>query len=70
MKQTYEFYDKRAREAALAAKEATLENVKDRNLRAEKTWRGLANQARKVAKNKADADRTREERRKAELNES
>lgn len=68
MKQTFEFYDARAREAALEAKEATLENVKERNLRAEKTWRGLANQARKVALDRAKSEREREERRNAETN--
>ncbi|XUU61115.1 hypothetical protein ACRAQ6_02260 [Erythrobacter sp. HA6-11] len=66
MKQTFEFYDARAREAAQEAKEATLENVKERNLRAEKTWRGLANQARKVVIDRAKAEREREERRHAE----
>ena len=46
MSQTFEFYDARAREAAAEADAATLDNVRDRNLRAEKTWRGLAEQAR------------------------
>ena len=36
------------RESCAEAAQATLENVRERNLRAEKTWRGLANQARKV----------------------
>lgn len=48
MTQTFEFYNARAEEAAAEAKAATLDNVRDRNLRAEKTWRGLANQARRV----------------------
>ena len=48
MSQTFEFYDSRAREAAKEARDATLENVRQRSLRAEKTWRGLAEQARKV----------------------
>ena len=48
MSQTFEFYDTRAKEAAAEADKADLENVRDRCLRAEKTWRGLANQARKV----------------------
>lgn len=48
MTQTFEFYNARAEEAAADAKAATLDNVRDRNLRAEKTWRGLANQARRV----------------------
>lgn len=45
MSQTFEFYDQRARQAADDARDATLDNVRDRNLRAEKTWRGLADQA-------------------------
>ncbi|QFT78803.1 hypothetical protein [Erythrobacter sp. THAF29] len=59
MSQSYEFYSARADEAALRAKEATLENVRVRELRAEKSWRALADQARKtvVAREKADARR-------------
>lgn len=63
MSQTYDFYDARAREAAVEASQATLDNVRDRNLRAEKTWRGLANQARRVADERAKASRERDERR-------
>ncbi len=48
MSQTFEFYDTRANEAAAEADAATLDNVRERNLRAAKTWRGLADQARKV----------------------
>lgn len=48
MSQSYEFYAERAREAADEAAAATLDNVRDRNLRAEKTWSMLAEQARKV----------------------
>ena len=48
MSQTFEFYDARAREAAAEAEKATLDNVRERNLRAAKTWRGLADQARRV----------------------
>lgn len=59
MAQTYEFYAERAAEAAAAAKKATLDNVKQRELRAQKTWLGLAEQARKgaIAREKADAAR-------------
>ena len=55
MSQTFEFYDARAREAAAEAEKATLDNVRDRNLRAAKTWRCLADQARRVVaeRNKA-----------------
>ncbi|MXO97254.1 hypothetical protein GRI34_12585 [Erythrobacter aquimaris] len=49
MSQTYEFYAARAREAAAEAKKATLDNVRERALRSEATWLGLAKQARAVA---------------------
>lgn len=67
MSQTFEFYDARAREAAKEAEEATLQNVRDRNLRAEKTWRGLANQARKVALDRSRTEKERAQRREAAL---
>ncbi|MDG6078667.1 hypothetical protein E3U23_05600 [Erythrobacter litoralis] len=66
MSQTFEFYDARANEAASEAAEATLENVKDRNLRAEKTWRGLADQAKRVSLERQKALREREARDRAE----
>ena len=49
MSQTYEFYIARAREAAADAEAATLDNVRERALRSEKTWQVLADQARAVA---------------------
>lgn len=66
MSQTFEFYDARAKEAATEAGKATLDNVRERCLRAEKTWRGLAEQARKVMVDRAKADHARAERRAAE----
>ena len=68
MAQTYEFYQERADAAAAAAERATLENVRERELRAEKTWRGLADQARAVVVSREKADRERAERREAEAN--
>ena len=62
MSQTFEFYDARAREAAVEAREAKLDNVRDRSLRAEKTWRGLAEQARKVKSDREKAQREKIER--------
>lgn len=59
MSQTYEFYADRAREAAEEAASATLDNVRDRNLRAEKTWAALAEQARKVKADRVKAEETR-----------
>lgn len=66
MSQTFDFYDTRANEAALEAGKATLENVKERHLRAEKTWRALANQAQQVATDRAKAEHERAARREAE----
>lgn len=66
MSQTFEFYDARANEAANEAEAATLDNVRDRCLRAEKTWRGLAEQARKVKLDRERAERDRVARREAE----
>ena len=62
MKPTFEFYDARAREAAKLAREATLDNVRDLNLRAEKTWRQLATQAKEVVAHRAKALAEREAR--------
>ncbi|MBX7459796.1 hypothetical protein [Qipengyuania huizhouensis] len=57
MSQTYEFYSTRAEEAAADAKAAELANVRDRALRSEKTWRGLAEQARSVAEQRRKLER-------------
>ena len=59
MSQTYEFYAERAKEAADEAAAATLDNVRDRNLRAEKTWAALAEQARKVKADRIKAEETK-----------
>lgn len=66
MSQTFEFYDARAQDAAAEAEAATLDNVRDRNLRAEKTWRGLASQAKKVSIDRERDRKARAERHKAE----
>ncbi|QPC99504.1 hypothetical protein [Qipengyuania soli] len=67
MSQTYDFYAARASDAAKEAKEALLDNVRERALRSEATFRGLAEQARKVA---ADREKLQRERReKAEREE-
>ncbi len=66
MSQSFEFYDARAKAAALEAQDATLENVRERNLRAEKTWRALADQALKTKTDREEADRERIARREAE----
>lgn len=66
MAQTYEFYRERADEAAALAEKATLENVRERELRSEKTWRGLAEHARKTIVEREKAELARAERRAAE----
>ena len=70
MAQTYEFYCERADEAAALADLATLDNVRERELRSEKTWRGLAEQARKTAMQRDKAERERADKRAAEALES
>lgn len=62
MNQTFEFYDARADEAAIQAAAATLENVRERCLRSEKTWRSLAKQALKLSNDREQARRERAER--------
>lgn len=66
MAQTFEFYQERADAAAAAAEKATLDNVRKRELRSEKTWRGLANQARAVAVQREKVVREKAEKRAAE----
>ena len=66
MSQTFEFYDARAKEAAAEAAAAKLDNVRERALRSEASWRGLANQARKVADDRVKAEQERTARREAE----
>ena len=58
MAESYEFYCARADAAAAAAECATLDNVREREIRAEKTWRGLAEHARNV---KLDREKSQRE---------
>ena len=66
MSQTFAFYDARADEAAAEADKATLDNVRERALRAAKTWRGLADQAQRVETDRRKAEAQRAERRAIE----
>ena len=66
MSQSFEFYDARAQDAGRDAKAATLDNVRDRALRSQKTWRTLADQAKKLEKTRAKAANERLERRATE----
>ena len=63
MSQTFEFYDARARESAAEAQTAVLDNVRDRALRSEATWRALADQARAVAEERAKVEHEKAARR-------
>lgn len=66
MAQTWEFYTERAREAAVEAQAAKLDNVRERALRSQATWLGLADQARRVADERIKVERERNDRREAE----
>ncbi len=70
MSQTFAFYDARAAEAAAEADKATLDNVRERALRAAKTWRGLADQAQRVEKDRRKAETERADRREREREEA
>ena len=67
MADTFKFYCERADAAAAAAKNSTLENVRERELRAEKTWRGLAMKAQAVAIQRDEVEREKAERRASEI---
>ena len=66
MAQSFEFYTARADEARKAASEATLDNVRDRELRAAKSWADLAEHARGVAEARIKTEREKREAREAE----
>ena len=66
MSQTFEFYTERADQSAAEASTAALANVRERALRSEKTWRGLAAQAKKMVAERAKAEIVRAESRAAE----
>jgi len=57
-----EFYEERANAAAEEARDATLENVRQRALRSEAAWRGMADRANAVeqarARKAAEANRS------------
>ncbi|MXP08580.1 hypothetical protein [Pseudoblastomonas halimionae] len=57
MAQTYEFYAERAAAATAAADKAQLANVREREMRAAKTWTDLANQARRVTLQREKTER-------------
>ena len=67
MSQTFEFYDERARAAEAEADKAVLDNVRERELRSAKAWRGMADRQLMIDAERVKADRERAERRAAEL---
>ena len=60
MSQTYQFYADRADEAERAAAEAVLDNVREREMRAARTWRGLAHQAQSVTEQREKLQRQKD----------
>jgi len=67
MSQTFEFYAERARAAEVAADQALLENVRERELRSAKAWREMADRQLLIDSERAKAEVFRAERRAAEL---
>jgi hypothetical protein len=66
MSLTYEFYVQRADAAQSAADEATLDNVRDRELRSANAWRTMADRQLMIEAERSKADEVRAERRAAE----
>lgn len=69
MNQSFEFYDARANQSAADAEAATLDNVRERCLRSETTWRALATKALNLANDRETARRERAERDEAPMSE-
>lgn len=67
MSQTFEFYDQRAKSAELEAERASLDNVRDRELRSAKAWRGMADRQLMIDAERVKAEEVRAARRAAEL---
>ena len=67
MSQTFEFYDQRAKSAELEAERAQLDNVRDRELRSAKAWRGMADRQLMLDAEPVKAEEIRSARRAAEL---
>ena len=66
MSQTFDFYDARARAAEVAADEAVLTNVRDRELRSAAAWRGMADRQLSIDAERVKAEAERAARREAE----
>lgn len=66
MNQGYAYCMEQAEKAAAEADAATLDNVRERCRRSQRTWLGLADHARAVADQRAKAELERADRREAE----
>lgn len=66
MSSTHDFYQQRAKAAEAAAEDATLINVRDRELRSAKAWRGMADRQLMIDAGKVKADAERAARREEE----
>ena len=66
MSLTYDFYVQRARAAETAASEATLGNVRDREMRSATAWRQMADRQLMIEAERVKSDAIRAERREAE----
>jgi hypothetical protein len=58
---SFEFCDQRALEAASAASDAKLDNIRERELRSEAAWRALASQAKAVRDGRSATEQMRAE---------
>ena len=56
---TFEFCDARARDAASAAEKATLQNVRERELRSEAVWREMAERLQTIKDGRREAEQER-----------
>jgi hypothetical protein len=65
--QTFQFYSERARAAEVAADEASLDNVRERELRSAQAWREMADRQLRIDVERAKVELDRTERRAAEL---
>ncbi|HSG34962.1 MAG TPA: hypothetical protein VLA37_10530 [Sphingomonadaceae bacterium] len=66
MSQNFEFFDERAKAAAMEAEKATLENVRERARRSEAAWRQMADRALMIEKDRKIAEKVKAERIAAE----
>lgn len=66
MSPTFELYDQRARAAEAEADKAVLDNVRERELRSARAWRGMADRQLMIDAERVKVDAARAERRAEE----